>query len=121
MVSSDQPPRGTSASVSARHCRDSHSTAGRTTIPSSTFYIDATDGSDGALGTSTTTAWQTLGRIGDETLSGEPLEELAGLSADIPYEIFGRELSMGKSMGLMGMVAMVQRAAKQRLSGSQRK
>lgn len=57
----------------------------------------------------------------DETLSGEPLEELAGLSTDIPYEIFGRELSMGKSMGLMGMVAMVQRAAKQRLSGSQRK
>ncbi|MGB6362415.1 MAG: hypothetical protein WBG64_07070, partial [Thermoanaerobaculia bacterium] len=57
----------------------------------------------------------------DENLSGVPLEELARLSTDIPYEIFGRELSMGKSMGLMGMVAMVQRAAKKRLSSPHRK
>lgn len=57
----------------------------------------------------------------DETLSGAPLEEVASLSTDLPYEIFGRELSMGKSMGLMGMVAMVQRAAKQRLSRDHRK
>jgi cysteine desulfuration protein SufE len=57
----------------------------------------------------------------EDTLSGAPIEEIARVSSDIPYEIFGRELSMGKSMGLMGMVAMVQRAARQRLLQAQRK
>jgi hypothetical protein len=32
------------------------------------------------------------------------------------YQVFGRELSMGKSMGLMGMVSMVANTAKQRLA-----
>jgi cysteine desulfuration protein SufE len=40
--------------------------------------------------------------LGD--LSGIPLREVAALSSDVVYEIFGNELSMGKSMGLMGMV-----------------
>ena len=31
--------------------------------------------------------------------------------SDIVYTIFGRELSMGKSMGLMAMVTMVRAAA----------
>lgn len=57
----------------------------------------------------------------EETLSGAPLEEVARVPSDIPYEIFGRELSMGKSMGLMGMVAMVQRAAQRRLSEPHKK
>jgi len=51
----------------------------------------------------------------DESLSGAPLEEVAAVSGDVVYEVFGRELSMGKSMGLMGMVAMVQSSAKQLL------
>ena len=42
-----------------------------------------------------------------ETVSGAPLEEIAELPGDIVYRIFGRELSMGKSMGLMTMVGMV--------------
>ncbi len=49
----------------------------------------------------------------DESLSGAPLEEIAQVSSDVVYDVFGRELSMGKSMGLMGMVAMVQSSAKQ--------
>ncbi len=48
----------------------------------------------------------------DETLSGEDPRAVAAVSADVVYDVFGRELSMGKSMGLMGMVAMVQNSAK---------
>jgi len=52
----------------------------------------------------------------DETLSGAPLEQVARVPRDIPMAIFGNELSMGKSMGLMGMVAMVQMTAKKALA-----
>lgn len=48
-----------------------------------------------------------------ETLSGAPLREIADLDGDVVYRIFGRELSMGKSMGLMGMVSMVAHTAQQ--------
>jgi cysteine desulfuration protein SufE len=48
-----------------------------------------------------------------ETVSGAPLEEIAELPGDIVYRIFGRELSMGKSMGLMAMVSMVAHSARQ--------
>ena len=56
-----------------------------------------------------------LATILDETLSGEPLEEVAQVPRDVVYRIFGKELSMGKSMGLMGMVRMVQAFARRRL------
>ena len=48
----------------------------------------------------------------DENLSGVPLNEVATLPGDVVYDVFGRELSMGKSMGLMGMVGMVANAAR---------
>ncbi|MEM8963373.1 MAG: SufE family protein [Acidobacteriota bacterium] len=47
-----------------------------------------------------------------EHLSGAPLEEVEALDGEIVYKIFGRELSMGKTMGLMGMVSMVASSAK---------
>ena len=47
-----------------------------------------------------------------ETLSGAPVEQVAEVPQDIVYNVFGRELSMGKSMGLMGMVALVKGLAK---------
>lgn len=50
-----------------------------------------------------------------ETLSGQPLAQVAAVQGDVVYGLFGRELSMGKSMGLMGMVAMVARSARRRL------
>jgi len=53
----------------------------------------------------------------DENLSGAPVAEVAAVPSDIVYSIFGRELSMGKSMGLMAMVTMV-RAAAERLVSS---
>jgi len=54
----------------------------------------------------------------DECLSGRPLAELVGLSTDLPMEIFGNELSLGKDMGLSGMVGMVRRTAEARMQGT---
>ncbi len=51
----------------------------------------------------------------DDSLSGRDPKEIAGVSSDVVYEVFGRELSMGKSMGLMGMVSMVTHSAKKLL------
>lgn len=50
----------------------------------------------------------------DKTLSGAPLDQVLAVSADIMYDIFGRELSMGKNMGLTGMVNMCKAAAMRR-------
>lgn len=44
-------------------------------------------------------------------LNGAPVEEVAQVSEELVYEIFGRELSMGKSLGLTGMVRMVKAEA----------
>jgi cysteine desulfuration protein SufE len=49
--------------------------------------------------------------LGD-ALNGRPIEEATALSDDIVYEIFGRELSMGKAMGLMGIAARVRHLAR---------
>jgi cysteine desulfuration protein SufE len=56
-----------------------------------------------------------MSTILDEACSGAPLEQVAALSTDIVLKIFGRELSMGKGQGLMGIVQMVQHEAKKRL------
>ena len=45
--------------------------------------------------------------LGD-TLSGSPPAQVAAVPADVVYRIFGNELSMGKSIGLMGMVCKLQ-------------
>ena len=50
----------------------------------------------------------------DDTLSGAPPGEVAQVPQDIVYRVFGRELSMGKSMGLMSMVGMVAALAKRK-------
>jgi cysteine desulfuration protein SufE len=51
----------------------------------------------------------------DETCSGAPLEQVASVQPDIVFTLFGREISMGKGQGLMGIVTMVQYEAKKRL------
>lgn len=48
-----------------------------------------------------------------ETLSGLAPEEVARVPADIVFKIFGREVSMGKGQGLMGIVSMVSAYARQ--------
>ncbi len=56
-----------------------------------------------------------LSAILADTVTGAPLEQVAEIPADTIYRIFGRELSMGKSLGLMGIVNMVRAAARQQL------
>ena len=50
----------------------------------------------------------------DETVSGQPLEQVAAISPEIVFTLFGREISMGKGQGLMGIVSMVTDAARAR-------
>lgn len=57
-----------------------------------------------------------LSAILGKALSGVPPEQIESIPADIIYRIFGRELSMGKSLGLMGIVNMVRAAARQHLA-----
>ncbi len=56
-----------------------------------------------------------MGVILGRGLSGQPLEQVAKVSGDIVYQIFGDELSTGKGLGLTGIVSMVQQAARRRL------
>lgn len=49
-------------------------------------------------------------------LNGAPLEEVVAVPPDIMYDIFGRELSMGKNMGLTSMVNMVRSIAARELA-----
>ena len=42
---------------------------------------------------------------------GATAEQIKAVPEDIVYRVFGRELSMGKSMGLTGMVGMAKQAA----------
>jgi cysteine desulfuration protein SufE len=41
-----------------------------------------------------------------ETVSGLPADEIERVPDDLVFDLFGTELSMGKSMGLMGVVRM---------------
>ena len=56
--------------------------------------------------------------IMDETLSGEPLEVVAGTSPEAVFTFYGKDLSMGKGQGLMGMTDMVTLAAKRKLGAA---
>ncbi len=53
----------------------------------------------------------------DETCSRQPLEKVATIDPSIVFTLFGKEISMGKGQGLMGIVRMVQHEAQQRLKG----
>ncbi|MEO8276059.1 MAG: SufE family protein [Thermoanaerobaculia bacterium] len=57
-----------------------------------------------------------FGAVLARTLSGRALAPILALPADLVESIFGRELSLGKSLGLAGMLLAVQRAARDRLS-----
>jgi cysteine desulfuration protein SufE len=50
-----------------------------------------------------------------ETLSGQPLEQVTHVPTEIIFKLFGRELSMGKGAGLMGILSLTQAEAKRRL------
>lgn len=46
-----------------------------------------------------------------DSLEGVPRSELRNIPEEVVYDLFGRDLSMGKSAGLMGMVRMTKAAA----------
>src|SRR5215207_10044749 len=50
-----------------------------------------------------------------ETVSGQPLDQIINVSDEIVFKIFGRELSMGKGAGLMGILKLVRAEAGARL------
>ncbi|MGI8925668.1 MAG: SufE family protein [Tepidiformaceae bacterium] len=54
--------------------------------------------------------------IVDETLSGQPLEEVVNVPGDVIFTLFGKDLSMGKGEGLLGILGMVQANARRRLA-----
>lgn len=45
----------------------------------------------------------------DETLSGAEPKEIAAVSSELVYDIFGPSISMGRGQGLMNMVQMVKK------------
>ena len=53
--------------------------------------------------------------IMDETLSGQPLDVVANTPCDIVFTVFGKEVSMGKGMGLMGITDMITSMARRKL------
>lgn len=50
-----------------------------------------------------------------ETVSGQPLEQVVNVSDDVVFKIFGKELSMGKGAGLMGILTLVRAEARRRI------
>jgi cysteine desulfuration protein SufE len=52
----------------------------------------------------------------DETLSGEPLDKVASVNPEVIFSIYGKDLSMGKGQGLMGMLDHVTSHARRRLT-----
>lgn len=84
-------------------------------------YVFATDNPDGTMklwfavenpqGISAK-AWAS---ILDETLSGQPLDQVARVPQDAIFKIFGRDISMGKGQGLIGMLDLVHHEARKRL------
>jgi cysteine desulfuration protein SufE len=53
-----------------------------------------------------------MGVILADALAGVPPEEIERIPGDVVYAIFGRELSMGKNLGLLGMLQMCQAFAR---------
>ncbi len=90
-------------------------------------FVFATDRPDGTLNLHfavenpqglSAKAWAV---ILDDTLSGEALDRVAAVDPDVLYRIFGRDLSMGKGQGLIGMLELVHREARTRLDAARRR
>ncbi len=56
-----------------------------------------------------------MAHILDEACSGAPAWQVAHIPEDLPLRIFGERLTMGRTLGLSGMVAMVREPARQHL------
>ena len=49
----------------------------------------------------------------DDTVSGASLEEVLRIPGDVVFDIFGKEISMGKGEGLLGILTSVQMFARE--------
>ena len=54
----------------------------------------------------------------DETLSGQPPDQVLATPADVLFKLFGNDMSMGKGEGLMGMLGKLQYFTRRRLKAS---
>jgi len=59
-----------------------------------------------------------LAVILDEGLSGETAENILKVKTDIVFDIFGQSLSMGKNLGLTGILQHVQKEIKRQLKST---
>ncbi len=59
-----------------------------------------------------------MAAILQEDLRGAGADQLGAVTEEIVFDLFGRELSMGKTMGLTGMVAMARRLGLAALAGA---
>jgi cysteine desulfuration protein SufE len=108
------------AEVAARPFPESH----RVPQCESEAYVWATPRADGSLdfrfavenpqGISA----KALAVILADGLSGEPPAAVAAVPGDVVYAVFGRELSMGKNLGLLGMLQMCQAFARRQLAAA---
>lgn len=108
--------------VPARLARRPFPEANRVPACESQAYVFAEERPDGRLdfhfavenrqGISARALAAILGR----TLSGAPLEAVMRLPPETVEWLFGRELSLGKSLGLTGMLLAVQREASEQLA-----
>ena len=48
-----------------------------------------------------------------QAASGQPLDKVQNIQTDVVFDFFGKEISMGKGQGLMGIINMVKAHAKQ--------
>ncbi|MCC6614378.1 MAG: SufE family protein [Anaerolineae bacterium] len=53
-----------------------------------------------------------------EALNGQPAERALGVPSELVFDLFGREISMGKGAGLMGILSMVQSYARRHQAGA---
>lgn len=56
--------------------------------------------------------------IMEQTLSGQPLEQVAVVSPEVIFSIYGKDISMGKGQGLMGMLDHVTSAARRKITAT---
>ena len=99
--------------VATRPFSDSHLVRGC----ESKAYVWATDRGNGscnfyfAVENPQGLSAKALAVILDETLSGEPVENIAAVDPNMVYDLFGRGITMGRGQGLMGMVLMTKQLA----------
>src|SRR5688572_22604837 len=53
--------------------------------------------------------------IMDETLSNQPIEDVAAVSPEVIFDLYGKDISMGKGQGMMGMLDHVQSFARRKI------